>query len=89
MIKDKGLNVTVIEIDFAPHQPTEQTAIDGVTTYQVSHSEDDTVDNSRWMSTQGDIKGAIQVDASADEDQGHSIDSFNNSVDEIQKRIIK
>lgn len=61
------------EANFAPYQPTKQKAIDGVETFQYSHSKDRVAGNKK-------IQGSEYKDTSSDEDQGHSISSFVNQI---------
>ncbi|GAA4836289.1 hypothetical protein GCM10023331_21860 [Algivirga pacifica] len=70
------VGVNIYEYDFAPFQPTEQTAVDGIPTIQYSHSKDILAGNKP-------IKGAAQADTSSDESQGHSIHDFFNQIQNL------
>lgn len=65
--------VHIYEYDFAPFQPSDQEAIDGVPTWQYLHSEDGVAGNDP-------IKGASQENTSSDTSQGHSIFDFFNQI---------
>ena len=65
--------VQIYEYDFAPFQPSDQEAIEGVPTWQYSHSEDRVAGNDP-------IKGASQENTSSDTSQGHSIFDFFNQI---------
>jgi len=61
------------EADFAPYQPTKQKAIDGIKTYQFSHSQD------RWAGNEP-MEGAEYMDTSRDNNQIHDIESFRQQI---------
>ena len=61
------------EADFAPFQPTKQQAVDGVNTFQFSHSKDRVAGNK-------EMDGAYNQDTSSDKGQGHSIFDFFEQV---------
>lgn len=67
-----GVNVA-FEADFAPFQPTQQTAIEGVGTLQFSHNKDK-------VAGKGKMPGAEQMDTSSDKQQGHSIFGFMDQI---------
>jgi|GEM_PF-1578768 len=76
----KGVRVD-FNADFAPFQPdnqvtVDQTSVGGISmgdTFQYSHSKDKVAGNKA-------IKGAIQMDTSNDDNQGHSIFSFFDQI---------
>lgn len=76
MAKNNITGVYIAEYDFAPFQPDEQEAVDGVPTRQYSHSEDRVAGNDP-------MKGASQEDTSQDEEQSHSIYSFFNQIKDL------
>jgi hypothetical protein len=61
------------EADFAPYQPTKQRAVDGVDTYQFSHSKD-------WVAGNRKMEGANYIDTSFDRNQTHWIQDFMNQI---------
>ena len=61
------------EADFAPFQPTKQQAVDGVNTFQFSHSKDRVAGNK-------EMDGAYYQDTSSDKGQGHSIFDFFKQI---------
>jgi hypothetical protein len=61
------------EADFAPFQPTKQKAVDGVKTYQFSHSKD-------WVAGKDKMEGAEYMNTSSDANQTHWIEDFMNQV---------
>ena len=69
------LNSIAFEMDFAPFQPTKQTAVEGVATYQVTNTNDMIANNRLLGSPSGSIKGAT-VYFNNDEHKGHSITDF-------------
>jgi len=66
-------SIIEFEADFAPFQPTKQTAVKNVDTYQFSHNKD-------YIAGNKNIKGAKMIDTSSDENQGHSISSFLQQI---------
>lgn len=67
-----GVNFA-FEADFAPFQPTQQTAIEGVGTLQFSHNNDK-------VAGKGKMPGAEQIDTSSDKIQLHSIFGFMDQI---------
>lgn len=67
------LNIVEFEADFAPFQPKDQQAIEGVDTYQFSHAKDNIAGNKK-------IKGAQNMDTSKDKEQSHDIGTFTNQI---------
>lgn len=68
--------LSLIEYDIAPFQPTKQSALDFVTTYQLVHTTDDIA---KWYP----IAGAICFDATeadGNPEDGHSISTFYESL---------
>jgi len=61
------------EADFAPYQPDQQKAVDGVDTYQFSHSKDPVAGNKK-------MEGAKYMDTSSDENQTHWMNDFTNQI---------
>ncbi|MFV0469119.1 MAG: hypothetical protein ACK5MK_09370 [Dysgonomonas sp.] len=57
------------EADFAPFQPTDQRAVEGIPTFQYSHR------NNFWAGNEP-MKRAAQQGTSSDKDQGHGIEIF-------------
>ena len=73
------LSNIAFEMDFAPFQPTKQSAVEGIDTYQVTNLYDD-VANSRLLgSPYGYIKGAT-VYLNNDMRKGHSIIDFLDDI---------
>ena len=72
---ENGYDPSIIEFeaDFAPYQPKDQQAVDGVKTYQFSHSED-------WVAGNDEMQGAEYKDTSSDKDQGHRIGTFLDQI---------
>ena len=66
------------EADFAPFQPTKQQAVDGVNTFQFSHSKDRVAGNK-------EMDGAYNQDTSSDKGQGHSIFDFFEQVKNLSE----
>ena len=69
------------EADFAPFQPTNQKAVEGVDTYQFSHKNDK-------IAGSEPMEGAIYQDSYNESNQGnsitsHSISSFWNQVNNL------
>jgi uncharacterized protein RhaS with RHS repeats len=77
---DNGVELSQIlfEADFAPYQPTQQRAIDGVRTLQFSHSKD-------WIAGNKSMEGAEYMDTSSDKKQGHGISSFKNQIKNLPR----
>ena len=74
-LKERGIPSGVIEFeaDFAPFQPYEIAAVDGVPTLQFSHSKDKFATNIIQY-------GARKMDTSQDLNQSHRIDSFYQQI---------
>lgn len=66
-----GLSVS--EYDFAPFQPTSQRAVNGVSTFQYSHSKDKVAEYGR-------MPGAEFMDTPSDREQGHPIRNFYDLI---------
>lgn len=73
-----GIDPSIIEFeaDFAPFQPEYQKAVDGIDTYQYSHSKDPVAGNKK-------MPGAEYKNTSSDKDQGHSINSFYEQINNL------
>lgn len=69
-------DVIEFEADFAPFLPEIQSAVEGIPTYQFSHSEDIWAWNHK-------INGAIKVDTSEDICQGHGVGTFFNQIKKL------
>ena len=76
--KKKGIDPSVIEFeaDFAPFQPKAQKAVNGVNTFQFSHSEDRVAGNDKMYGTK-------YMDTSSDQKQDHSINTFVNQISKL------
>jgi len=66
-------DIIAFEADFAPSQPTQQSAVDGVRTLQFSHKKD-------FWAKYLQMEGAEFMDTSSDEKQIHSINTFFNQI---------
>jgi hypothetical protein len=64
------------EADFAPYQPTKQQAVDGIDTYQFSHSKDGVAGNKK-------MEGTKYMDTSSDKNQTHWIQDFTNQIQNL------
>lgn len=71
----KGLSRTIIEFeaDFGPYQPSDQKAVDGIPTYQISYGGDS-------ISGNEPVDGAIIVDTSSESNQGHKLKYFLSQI---------
>jgi len=74
-LRDNNLPTDIIEFeaDFAPYQPTQQRAVEGVRTFQFSHSKDGWAGNEK-------MEGAEYMDTSSDKKQTHYIKDFRNQI---------
>lgn len=73
--QQKQINIS-FEADFAPFQPTKQKVVDGVNTFQFSHSDDIVAGNKK-------MEGANDQDTSFDKGQGHSIMDFMDQISKL------
>jgi uncharacterized protein RhaS with RHS repeats len=70
------IDLVEFEADFAPYQPKKQEAIEGVKTYQFSHSKD-------WVAGNDKMNGAEYIDTSSDQNQTHWIEDFRDQIQNL------
>lgn len=70
------INLIEFEADFAAYQPTKQETVEGIPTYQFSHSED-------WLAGNVKMKGAEYENTSSDKSQTHDIKDFMNQINKL------
>ena len=74
-LKENNISTDFIEFeaDFAPYQPAQQKAVDGVITYQFSHKRDIVAGNK-------EMEDSKEMDTKFDKKQGHGISAFVNQI---------
>lgn len=81
--KNNIQGVSIIEADFAAFQPGEQSAVDGIPTFQFANDNDDVANNEMLGSTFAKIDGAKSVTTDSDKDKGHSIFDFMDKIKDL------
>lgn len=82
---ENGFDPSLIafEADFAPFQPTKQSAVQGVPTFQFTNKDDDVANNSLLGSPFGQIKGASLFSVDEDKSKGHSMPYFQEAISSL------
>lgn len=82
---ENGFDPSLIafEADFAPFQPTKQSAVQGVPTFQFTNKGDNIANNSLLGSPFGQIKGASLFSVDEDKSKGHSITNFGQAISSL------
>ena len=73
---EEANGLSISEYDFAPFEPTSQSAYYGVDTYQYSHKND-------AIAGDGSIRGAKQMNTSKEEDKGHSLADYTDYINSL------
>ena len=78
----KKKNLQIIEADFAPFKPLEQSAVEGVPTFQFSNEDDGVASNSLLFSPPGKISGVkdSRFFYEKEKGKGHSLKDFIDKI---------